>query len=231
MKNSIQRKFPGKAGFTLSEILIAMLVFAIAITTILALLARSIEAVDEIVLKDEAMRLSGTVEAFMSDIPFNDAYRLVRQNHFLHTFVYAGDPNAGRSHDGTMRQIPGDPPNFASLTAGEDFVPFPAVWATGRYTAPNGNSVNETISARIAGRTFPARTGRYFHVRLSISGTNPIPAGSLPPNPDDYESAVLVVFAEFFPANTPPRNDQHPEARFNQPGARSAYSYNFAVRR
>jgi hypothetical protein len=61
-----------------------------------------------------------------------------------------------------------------------------------------------------------------YLVRLSVSPNNPEP---LRPSADDYPSAAVVFYAEFFPV--PDVNNANPEAL----GIPSAYSFHFAVRR
>lgn len=135
-----------RAGFTLAEILLAMMVFSIAITTILALLARSIETVDEIVLKDEAMRLSSAVEKSVSDLGFNTIYNSIYPDNVIemHAFHYRADA--------TTRQPQPD-------RTAENVVILP-------LAAPLGQNVDSE---------FAARDGRYFRVRLRLSPTNPEP--------------------------------------------------------
>ena len=212
-----------RAGFTLAEILLAMLVFAIAITTILALLARSIETVDEIVLRDEAMRLSSAVEGFMRDIPFNEAYEIVRnEGIYLHGNFYAGDPDQALRVDSTPREFSITDRQQAQMVAGQDFISIPVIRPNRAYTATDGRVITAAQSAVLARRDFDARVGRYFQVRLVESETNPV---DMVPNPDNYESAVIVIYAEFYPMPT------HQSVFSDNPNARPVYSYNFAVRR
>ncbi|MCC5847192.1 MAG: prepilin-type N-terminal cleavage/methylation domain-containing protein [Verrucomicrobia bacterium] len=226
MNNSPKQGHRRRAGFTLAEILLAMLVFAIAITTILALLARSIETVDEIVLRDEAMRLSSAVESFMRDLPFNEAYEFVRnESVYLQGNFYSADPNRNLRVDGTMWEIPITDRNQAQMNAGEDFLVAPVVRPNRPFTANNGRAINLGAARNLAERDYRARMGRYFQIRLVVSETNPIAAADMPSNPDDYESAVIVVYAEFYPMPTWER------VFSDNPNARPVYSYNFAVRR
>ncbi len=200
-----------RSGFTLAEILLAMLVFAIAITTILALLARSIETVDEIVLKDEAMRLSSAVERELSQIPFRRLYQsfaphnnAVRE---MHVFHYRVDPE--------------DREPVANLGVRE-FAVVPFVHPV------TGGGWHASIDTPDPQDAFNVREGRYFRVRLSVSPTNPIPLNDMPADSDDpndlYESAALVLFAEFIPIGGP-------FAGAVPASPRVVYSYNFAVRR
>ena len=133
-----------RAGFTLAEILLAMLVFAIAITTILALLARSIETVDEIVLKDEAMRLSSAVERELINMEFDVVYNAITSNPFIemHAFHYRVNTN--------------------------DRLPQPDRTVEDVIILPFADGVNEEVNDE-----FAARDGRYFRVRLTLSPTNP----------------------------------------------------------
>lgn len=188
-----------RAGFTLSEILLAMLVFAIAISTILALLARSIEAVDEIVLKDEAMRVSSAVEIAARSLSFNDFYTEVvsRSGTSSPMIVYAFSqrdvgPRAVFRSDNPI------PPRYANLE--------PPIFLTSEQLRVAANQ----------------REGRIFKVTLTVSETNPAGNVNLPANPDQYESAVVVVLADFHPVG----NIETPV-----PGPRVAHSYHFAVRR
>ncbi len=193
-----------RAGFTLAEILLAMLVFAIAITTILALLARSIETVDEIVLKDEAMRLSSAVERELSRIPFNDLFPQVRQATFanpleLNVFHYRAEYDENRT------------PHPDRTDADALILPF----VTFRASPQTEPFTQETA--------FGARDGRFFRVLLSVSPTNPIQGDLSAIDPDDYESAAIVLYARFIPLGAP---------GINTPATpRVIYSYNFAVRR
>ncbi len=201
-----------RSGFTLAEILLAMLVFAIAITTILALLARSIETVDDIVLKDEAMRLSSAVERELTQIPFRDLYESFAPHstseRYMHAFHYRVIPS--------NRQPQTD-------RASQEFqvVPFAHPFDQG------GNDWRPSVDKPDPSEPFQARDGRYFRVRLSVSPTNPKDKDDekeTPSNADNYESAALVLFAEFIPLGSP--------AVTTVPNtARVVYSYNFAVRR
>lgn len=206
-----------RQGFTLAELLLAMLVFAIAITTILALLARSIETVDEILVKDEAMRLSGAVEDHFENLPFDTSYNIIRSigsgnqvNVFA--YLYRGDSENVRD-DGTL-----EPVVSREGVPGEAFEVVPGVRRT------SGNFVPRRLEEDLA-----AREGRLFHVRLTLSPNNPVynegsPGSSLPNNPDNYPSAVVVVLAEYFAI-------PNLEADLDDLGNSPAYSYNFAVRR
>ncbi|MGA0370011.1 MAG: type IV pilus modification PilV family protein, partial [Kiritimatiellia bacterium] len=154
---------------TLAEILLAMMVFAIAITTILGLLARSIETADSILIKDEAINLSSAVDSYMSELPFADAYDLVTASGraSLYAFNYRMNPNTLTPHQNLDS---GD-------TLGEDYVVVPGVF--------------ETVSDALD----EAREGRLFEVKLSVSPVNP---SSKTPNVDDYDQAVLVILADFY---------------------------------
>ncbi len=196
-----------QAGFTLAEILLALLVFAIAITTILALLARSIESVDEILLKDEAMRLSGAVEDYMQKRSFNDAYSLIYGNNVnpdtvnLAAFHHRVDPGNLDSPHPSRQGIPGT-----------DYLVLPLVKPSDDVSPDENN----------------AREGRVFKVRLTLSAeTNPatsqeVNATTFPADPNSYLSAVVVVLAEYFAVGNP-----------NSPlaGLTPVLTYNFAVRR
>ncbi len=193
-----------RSGFTLAEILLAMLVFAIAITTILALLARSIETVDDIVLKDEAMRLSSAVERELGNKPFSDLYNLVRATSAenpleINAFHYRASPDAIRTPEPDRNET--------------DVVIVPFVRERGAST-PTGGIAEASA--------FAARDGRFFRVLIQVSPTNP-EGTSLPNTSDAYPSAALVLFARFIPIGGPnlgvPANP------------RDVYSYNFAVRR
>lgn len=203
-----------KSGFTLAEILLAMLVFAIAISTILALLARSIETVDEILLKDEAMRLGGAVENFMEEMPFTEAYDLIHREIMspdsvhVYAYFYRGEPGNSRD-DGTL--VPVSNPL-------ENHVVVPGV------RGGNDDLIDDDVAAR---------ESRIFRVKMEVSPANPFgDEDDLRDVPDpnavvggvpEYDSAVLVVFAEFYPVPSvgfPLTDESSP-----------VYSYNFAVRR
>jgi prepilin-type N-terminal cleavage/methylation domain-containing protein len=210
-----QRMFQRRAGFTLVEVLLAMLVFAIAITTILALLARSIESVNQIVLKDEAMRLSGAVEEYMRGQPFNTSYGLVGAGRVLHTFNYRAAPvTSGSGSEGNLPTR--SPPEDRSGIMGKDYWVVPGV-----SSLPDGDS---TLTG-----FFRAREGRWFKVRLTLSASNPIPLpANMPPNPDNYPHAVVVIYAEFYPVSNP--NIPTPWLR-GTTAVKPVFAYNFAVRR
>ena len=184
-----------RAGFTLAEILLAMLVFAIAITTILALLARSIETVDEIVLKDEAMRLSSAVERELSNASFQNVYSQFTSPNpvFMHAFHYR-------------------------VSNDDDRIPVVDRDVSDVLILPYATGADNNVNAE-----FAARDGRYFRVRLTVSPTNPLGI-TLPPEHEDYDSAALVLFAEFIPLGSPTIETVPASARV-------VYSYNFAVRR
>jgi hypothetical protein len=67
-----------------------------------------------------------------------------------------------------------------------------------------------------------AREGRLYKVRISLSPTNPATNAPLPNLPNDYLSAVLVVYAEYFPVG----NIASPVTSLSP-----VYAYNFAIRR
>lgn len=183
-----------RAGFTLSEILLAMLVFAIAISTILALLARSIEAVDEIVLKDEAMRLSSALERDLQSRAFNDVFGILQANQPSPVVLQA-------LHHRVVSDRQTPRPDRTGVV-GQDYFVVPFV----DVVAPPD--------------VFQARDGRLFAVRLQVSPTNPLGV-TLPANPNTYESAAIVIFAEFIPIAAPGQT----------PAGNPVYAYNFAVRR
>jgi len=199
-----------RSGFTLTELLLAMLVFAIAITTILALLARSIETVDEVLLKDEAMRLSGAVEDFYENSDFNTSYigykAISRGNRHLVAFNYRGIPNQAQA-DGSL-----EPYTELSGVAGEDYVLTPYI----SYVYPDAaqNTILED--------NLDALEGRLFLVDLELSPNNPAVFNV---DPDRYNSAVLVLFAEYYPVSS--LNNLDVDAL----GISPAYSYTFAIRR
>ena len=207
-----RRRFLDRGGFTLAEILLAMLVFSIAISTILALLARSIETADEILLKDEAINLSSALDAYMTELPFEDAYDIIESSQpdpgFVYAYQYRAIPNTDQG-DGTLAPFTGD---LTTSTMGVDYVITPGI----RDTIPPAESA--------------AREGRLFHIRLSESPANPYGikngVGNLPSDPNDpgdfYDEAILVVFAEFVPV---------PVAVAPAADADSVFSFNFAVRR
>ncbi len=213
LNNSTHRK----SGFTLAEILLAMMVFAIAITTILGLLARSIETADTILVKDEAIALSSAVDSAMSEMDFATAYDEVRQGSHLYAYHYRAYPNQTPNSDGTLKP-------YQNMTGtsmiGSDYVVVPGVRLSG----------DSFLSADM-----PARDGRLFYVELSESEANPYSiqngSGNLPANPDAagsngypaYDSAVIVVFAEFYEVSNTTASPAS--------SATPVFSFNFAVRR
>lgn len=206
------RSLSSRRGFTLAELLLAMLVFAIAITTILALLARSIETVDEILVKDEAMRLSGAVEDHFETLPFNTSYNIIRSQESggqinVFAYMYRGDPENTRD-DGTLTPVPS-----REGTPGEDYVVVAGVRRTSGSFVPR--RLEEDVDAL---------EGGLYYVRLALSPNNPIDP-PLPGDPDNYTSAVVVMFAEYF--NIPALDATDVDDR----GLSPAYSYSFAVRR
>jgi len=174
MHRNLPQSQSRRAGFTLSEILLAMLVFTIAISTILALLARSIEAVDEIVVKDEAMRISSALEQHLQSMSFNNVFGEIRNNTVYQAFHYrVGSDQSTPRIDRTG-------------AAGVDYFVVPFI-GTGQTAASN---------------EFRAREGRFFLVKLTVSPTNPL-GTSLPVTADTYMSAALVIYAEFFTIGSP----------------------------
>jgi prepilin-type N-terminal cleavage/methylation domain-containing protein len=203
-------KSKSKAGFTLAEILLAMTVFAIAISTILALLARSIETADSILIKDEAIGLSSAVDSFMNEQAFATVYEDVLSGKGLFAYHYRANPGSTRA-DGTLTSYP---TIQATDQLGVNYVVVSGVRA---------DAVTPELTADAA-----ALEGRLFYVKLSVSEANPF-GTSLPANPDTvvsgvpaYNSAVLVIFAEFFlvPTTVAPTGNPTP-----------VFSFNFAVRR
>lgn len=211
------RKIKHRAGFTLAEILLAMMVFAIAITTILGLLARSIETADSILVKDEAIGLSSAVDSYMSELDFREAYDLVVNaaptGGYLYAYRYRAYPSAVRT-DGTLNAYP-DLKDTDQL--GTDYVVVSGV-------RPPGD-------ARLADDV-DSRDGRIFQVHLSVPDANPF-SGTLPSDPDQmsgstgfpaYDEAVLVIYAEFYQVNGV-------GAKLNTSSVTPDFSFNFAVRR
>jgi type II secretory pathway pseudopilin PulG len=217
-----------RAGFTLAEILLAMLVFAIAISTILALLARSIEMADEILLKDEAINLSSALDAYMTELPFIDAYNIIYDAQpdagVLYAFQYRGDlTEAPRTSDSNLEPYA---LSDASIL-GQSYTITPAIREPGTGELATDNAEREGRLFRVELSQSPANP--YF-IQRGGSPTNLIP---LPDNPNDasasvtgfpnYDSAVLVLFAEFYPVpivGFEPDDDVEP-----------VFSFNFAVRR
>lgn len=206
------KKTTQTSGFTLTELLLAMLVFAIAITTILALLARSIETVDEVLLKDEAMRLSGAVEDYFENQDFNTSYQNSLQVSTdaiqLVAFSYRGIPDDPHP-DGTLK-----PYLPLGGVVNEDWVLTP--WVSYKFANAGSNAQLESV--------IDSLEGRLFLIKLSISPNNPI-AAPLTNNPDAYASAVLVLFAEYYPVSSLENLD------VDALGISPAYSYTFAIRR
>ncbi len=206
-----------RSGFSLAEILLSMLVFAIAISTILALLARSVETADEIVLKNEAIDLSSSLDAYLSDQAFIDVYDLVRDTDrgFLYAYSYRGDLGASLQTDGSLAPHTLQPDSELGI----DYDITPAI------RDPDDPDITQ---AQLDAED-QAREGRLFYVRLSVSPANPF-GEVLPPNPNAtsgssvvYDSAVLVIYAEFLPI---------PVFGFT-PGADAdpVFAFNLAVRR
>ena len=202
-----------KSGFTLVEILLAMMVFAIAISTILALLARAMETADEILLKNEAIDLGSALESYLTEQPFEDVYGIVADSSkgFVYAFQYAGelDPN-DTSDTLAPHSIEAD------SKVGQDYTITPAI--------------REPDAGQLAAEE-AVRQGRLYRVELTVSEANPF-GTTLPSNPNadsdsdgmpDYESAVLVIQAEFYPI---------PVIGFDPPEeVEPVFSFNLAVRR
>lgn len=222
-----------KHAFTLAELLLAMLVFAIAISTILALLARSIETADEILLKDEAMNLTTSLEGYMEALPFFDAadslnaYEIVQDTNrgALYAFQYAGDLSATPNADGSL--VPYE------ITAGSELGTDYTITPTVRDPDEESTELTSEIDARV---------GRVFYVILSESLANPFTEenglGALPADPNadadtdglpDYDSAVLVIQAEFYAFPTVLSSDAAITNILDN--SDPVFSYNFAVRR
>jgi prepilin-type N-terminal cleavage/methylation domain-containing protein len=229
----------GKTGFTLAEILMAMMVFAIAISTILALLARSIETADSILIKDEVISLSSSLDSFMAELPFYDsasatlnpddpdAYKLVRDQRALFAYQYRGNLTVNPRSDSSLVPI-----EVLSDTdkLGESYTVVPGV-------RPAGNSLLED--------DIDALEGRLFLINLRVSDANPIGTTLVPdPNAPNgtvpaYNSAVLVVLAEFYQVAPVLATDstafQAKMAEINNTNVslrpNPVFSFNFAVRR
>lgn len=192
-----------KAGFTLAEILLAMMVFAIAITTILGLLARSIETADTILIKDEAIGLSSSVESFMSELSFVDAFNGVKNGVDLYAYRYRTKPDG----------VDTAPALTDADQLGVTYLVVPRV-------RPDNDDPNLDIE-------IAAREGRLFRVNLEVSPANPLGEDISSRSPDSvddttgYNSAVLVILADFYEVpdkSVPSGNDP-------------VFSFNFAVRR
>ncbi|WFB37361.1 prepilin-type N-terminal cleavage/methylation domain-containing protein [Kiritimatiellota bacterium B12222] len=208
--NTISRK----SGFTLAEILLAMMVFAIAITTILALLSRTLEQTDSVLVKDEAINLSSAVDNFMSEIPFTTAYQAVvnQPNSHLFAYQYRAEVNGSGVLVPYPTVQPGD-------QVGVDYEVVTGVRWPGDVAE---------LAAEVA-----ALDGRLFKVYLEVSEANPLGNTGLDSDPNtvsgspavlSYDSAVLVVFAEMYavPSTEFPlvRTEVTPD-----------FSFNFAVSR
>ena len=220
-----------KSAFTLAEILLAILVFAIASSTILALLARSIETAEEILVKDEAMNLTSALESYMDELPFFDsgsalnAYTLIQDTSRvgLWAFQYAGDLNDLRT-DGTL--FPMD--DLDGEVLGEDYTIIPTIRDPGLEAAELAAEAD-------------AKSGRVFFVRLQESPANPWRQDNgmdpLPDNPNEddgmgrprYNSAVLVIQADFFAM--PRVITAAGQLNTLLSNSTPAFTYNFAVRR
>jgi len=205
------KKFASTArtGFTLAEILLAMLVFAIAISTILALLARSVETAQEILTKDEAMGLSSAVEGHLNSMSFLEAYNVVRGPGVVLAYKYRGNPDSVRNEDGTLIPV-NNPDDTHVLTPGVRVL--------------DQNNLDPLLDFDLE-----ARSGRLFWVNLSVSEANPagttLPDDPNLPSPDGvaYNSAVLVVLAKFYVV---------PTRTFVPPDTMDpVFAFNFAVRR
>lgn len=203
-----------RAGFTLAEILLAMLVFAIAISTILALLARSIETADEILLKNEAIDLSSALDSYLSEQPFTEVYDIVRSGGFVYAYQYRGDLDESTyQNDGSLAPYTLD----ANSELGQDYTITPAI------RDPDVTSTPQLEAEDLV------REGRLFHIKLIESPANPYSienggVGNLPTDPNGspfYDSAVLVMLAEFYPI----------PAIGVPPGPEPVFSFNLAVRR
>jgi len=213
MKQTDPRNSSFKSGFTLAELLLAMLVFAVAITTILALLARSIETVDEILVKDEAMRLSGTVEDEFQSQAFSTVYNWVSNlgsgsEVKVLAYTYRGDPESPRS-DGTLTPV-----SSRAGVLGEDYI------ITRGVRRITGSFVPRLLTDDLA-----ALEGRVFLVEYELSPNNPVDPGDMTPTSDTYPSAVLVLSMNYYPI--PDLNNRDVDAL----GISPAFSYSFAVRR
>lgn len=221
---------PRKAGFTLAEILLAMMVFAIAITTILGLLARSIETADSILIKDEAISLSSAVDEFMAQLPFYDP------NEPLSSYTLVRDQTALFAYKFRANQITGNPLTPHPIIAqgevmGVNYLVVPKVREEG----------NTELTDEIE-----ALDGRMFLVKIQPSEANPFGKDLKDPslsNPNDtdsnglpvYDSAVLVVFAEFFQVPPSVAIDSGLFSAFSEriknKEVSPVFSFNFAVRR
>lgn len=200
-------KRQNKQGFSLAETLLAMLVFSIAITTILGLLAASINTVNRIALQDEAMRLSTAVEREIRKDPFVQAYTAIRDGRLYYAFHYRAHPTDVRS-EGTQAAL--SDAQWAALTTrvpGQDYLVLPSVRLDKTTTEFDEDAA--------------ALNGRMFAVRIRLSPTNPI--SNPPNNPDDYDFAVIVGHADYFAVAS--KNDDPLDGR------EPVYSYNFAIRR
>jgi|GEM_PF-1097766 len=227
-----------RSGFTLAEILLAMMVFAIAITTILALLARSIETADSIIVKDEAISLSSAVDSYMSGLPFYDltdplnAYSSVQDSgrRLLYTYQYRAIPNTDRG-DGTPEVFTGD---MSDSVVGTDYIIVSGV-----------RDPSVPIQRGYLATDIGAIESRFFLVSLEVSPANPF-NGTLDPNPNAaggsdgfpvYDSAVLVIFAEFYSVSPTTETDKNDLIDVNNTPSNPdddltpVFSFNFAVRR
>lgn len=192
MKRSSE--FKRRAGFTLMEVLLAMLVFVTAITTILALLIRSVEKVNEVVKQDQAVRLTSTVENFFNKIGFDSTYNTVFVNNEVNyvAFRYRADPTRMRT-DSALFGL--DTPE-AVPDANNEHVMFPAFWPKDYAGSAGWPSEWETN----LNQDFAARDGNAFWVVVE----EVVAPGGYPPtsaginDPVNYPAAVVMLRASFY---------------------------------
>lgn len=179
-----------RSGFSLTEVLLAMLVFVVAVGTILALLTRNIEMVNRLSMENEAMRLGATLEQRFSRQAqregFGNFYASVENGATYYCYHYNGGTGTSLI-DGEYLPNPLYPlPENAAL--GEDYIVVPSARpATGANLTRIGDEV-------------VALDGTLFMVELERLDEGSHPGAGFPPvSATAANSAVIVIQASFYP--------------------------------
>ena len=175
-----------RRGFTLVEVVLALGVFAILIVGCIGLLSLSSSTLRDVVTRDEAIHLTSALKQHLNQLSFDAAYKLVGNPNNpnpndLYICSFRAQAQGTTNPDGTPLGYSG-----TARSAGEAYVVLP--------------TVREAQDALLKSNDLPAREGRIFRVKLSLSASNPV-ITQLPVASADYHEAVLTIQAKFFPLN------------------------------
>jgi hypothetical protein len=166
---------PIRRAFSLTEVVIALGVFAFVIVSNYALFGLSINEIRQVSDRDSAVRAAGALQNGLRQKPWADVFNWVAQGRSVMVYNYKASLTAKRS-DGTPS------PYTGVGVAGKD------------YQVTGGMRFTDDPELANDDR---ARDGSLFLARLQVSAANPIiPLADLA----TYDAGLLVIKAELFEA-------------------------------